>query len=369
MNTYLVPLTSACTLITLNYVAVKIRSKMLIDSYEMALAPMLTGLASIVMMLVPFPSSLGLIDLRSLPIFMAGIRYGFAGALLSTLLPAIATLLFTDGNPWLLIGQELLIPAIVASLFHNKEYRSGFMDIPIHHALSICLSLLLLRGISHLLLGNALTWAFLGDQLLISAIALATFAIILIMINDENRSWRMQRELELQANQDSLTKLPNLRSFLPIATDLLRKRNVAILMIDLDNFKQYNDRYGHLSGDQLLRDISSLLRHHIDSQDYLARYGGEEFILLSAETDPERLTAYAKTLCEKIAETFAQNDQYPQTDVPITISIGMAISANTSVELKKVISEADQALYASKHGGKNRATLFAIRPPQQKMNA
>lgn len=367
MNTYLVPLTSACTLITLNYVAIKIRSKMLIDSHEQALAPLLTGLASIVMMLVPFPASLGFLDLRSLPIFMAGIRYGFASALLSTLLPAIATLLFTDGNPWLLIGQELLIPAVLAAFFHNQEYRSGFMDIPIKHAFQLSISGLVLRCVSQLALGSALTLPLLVDQLLITGIIFATFAIILIMINDENRSWRLQRELELQANQDGLTKLPNLRSFLPIAANLLRKRNIAILMIDLDNFKQYNDFYGHLAGDQLLREISSLLRHHIDEQDYLARYGGEEFILLSTETNPVRLTGYANSLCDKVAETFAQNDQ-PRA-IPITISIGMAISPNTSVELKKVISEADQALYASKHGGKNRATLFTIRPHQQKMNA
>jgi diguanylate cyclase len=140
------------------------------------------------------------------------------------------------------------------------------------------------------------------------------------------------------------------------------------LMIDLDNFKQYNDQFGHLEGDQLLREISSVLRHHIHEQDYLARYGGEEFILLSSEIDPLRLSKYAEQLCSIVADTFHQKNL---TDsAPITISIGISTAEEPQAELKRIISEADHALYESKHRGKNRSTLFKrVQLINEKINA
>src|SRR5690348_11862087 len=113
MNEYLIPLTSACTLVTLNYLAIKAHSKMLIDSHEHLLAPVLTGLASIIMMLVPLPDSFGLIDLRSLPIFMAGLRYGLPVALLSTLLPAVLGIYTHESQSWFMIAQDLVAPALI----------------------------------------------------------------------------------------------------------------------------------------------------------------------------------------------------------------------------------------------------------------
>jgi diguanylate cyclase len=160
MNEYLVPLTSACTLVTLNYMAMKVRSKMLIDSYEHLLAPLLTGLASIIMMLVPLPEVFVLIYLRSVPIFMAGLRYGLPVALLSTVLPSSLTLFTQGSHVWFIIAQELIVPALISSLFHNKEYRSGFLDIPIRHGLQICSFVFLLRLLIHELLESNLSWPY-----------------------------------------------------------------------------------------------------------------------------------------------------------------------------------------------------------------
>ncbi|TXK84772.1 GGDEF domain-containing protein [Paenibacillus sp. N3.4] len=367
MNEYLVPLTSACTLVTLNYIAIKVRSKMLIDRYELFLAPLLTGLACIIMMLEPLPASLGMIDLRSLPIFMAGLRYGLPIALFSTLLPSVFSYILHESHGWVIIAQYLVGPALLSSIFHNKEYRSGFMDIPIRHCLQICSFVFLLDLSTHRLITSSLSWHYAGDQTFMLAIMSATFIVIIVMVNDENKNWRMQRQLELQANQDGLTKLPNLRSFMPIASNVLRKRKVAIMMIDIDNFKQYNDQYGHLEGDQLLREISSVLRSHIDEQDYLARYGGEEFILLSTEIDPLRLAVYAGRLCNAVADAFLTSNENPS---PITISIGISIADSPQSELTLIISKADHALYASKHSGKNRYTFHShIINDDKQMNA
>ncbi|OPH60409.1 hypothetical protein BC351_18115 [Paenibacillus ferrarius] len=356
MNEYLVPLTSACTLVTLNYIAMKVRSKMLFDSYEQFLAPLLTGLACIIMMLEPLPEALGLIDLRSLPVFMAGLRYGLPVALLSTVMPIGYSFISHESQSWFIILQDLLAPALISSLFHNKEYRRGFLDISIRHGLQICAYVFLLRLVIYGFLQGKLTWLYTIDQLFMLAIMSATFIIIIIMVNDENKSWRLQRQMELQANQDSLTKLPNLRSFMPIADNELNKRRISIMMIDLDNFKQYNDQFGHLEGDQLLREVSTVLQHHIQEQDYIARYGGEEFILLSTETDPLTLNLYGKRLCSVVTESFLHKRHYDQS--PITVSIGISTAVAPQVNLTQIIYEADQALYASKHSGKNCSTLY-----------
>lgn len=369
MNEYLIPLTSACTLVTLNYLALKVNSKMLIDSHEHLFASLLTGLASIIMMLVPLPETFGLIDLRSLPIFMAGLRYGLPVALFSTLLPAGSSLISQESQAWFIIAQDLIAPAFISSFFHNKEYRNGFLDIPIRIALQICGFVFITRILTHSFLERSLSWSYTLDQLFMFAITSATLFMIIIMVNDENNNWRLQRKLQMQANQDGLTKLPNLRSFMPIAQSTLHKRNISIMMIDLDNFKLYNDRFGHLDGDQLLQEISSVLRQLIHEQDYLARYGGEEFILLCTETDPGRVLSYGQTLCTSIAELFLYKKNGLEA-APISISIGISTADSPHMDLKTLISEADHALYQSKHTGKNRPTLF--KQPQgiaQKMNA
>jgi diguanylate cyclase len=368
MNEYLIPLTSACTLVALNYIAMKARSKMLIESHEKLLAPLLTGLASIFMMLEPLPEPLGLIDLRSLPIFMAGLRYGLPVALLSTVLPSGYSFFLHEKFGAFIIIQDLIAPALLSSFFHNKEYRIGFLDIPIRHGLQICTFIFIVHLLTHGYLAGSLTWEFAADQLFMLVIMTAAFILLIAMVNDENKSWRLQRQLEIQANQDGLTRLPNLRSFISIARNAMRKRKVSIMMIDIDNFKLYNDRFGHLEGDQLLRDIGSVLRHHINEQDYVARYGGEEFVLLSTEIDPMRLAEYAHHLCTAVADTF--HEKNPPHIPPITVSIGISIAQAPQEELQQIISKADYALYESKHSGKNRFTFYSGSDNEnQKMNA
>ncbi|MBD0383500.1 GGDEF domain-containing protein [Paenibacillus sedimenti] len=368
MNEYLIPLTSACTLVTLNYIATKLRSKMLIESHEHLLAPLLTGLASIIMMLQPLPEAFGLIDLRSLPIFMAGLRYGLPVAILSTVLPSGYSFILQENHGLFVIAQDLAAPALLSSFFHNKEYRSGFLDIPIRHGLQICTLVFIVRLMTHAYLTGSFSLDYAADLLFMQFIMTATFILLIAMVNDENKNWRLQRQLEMQANQDGLTRLPNLRSFISIAKNAMRMRKVSIMMIDIDNFKRYNDHFGHLEGDQLLRDIASILRHYVQEQDYVARYGGEEFILISTETDPIRLAAYAQRLCEAVAGSFQEqsNNVYPQ----ITISIGISIAGAPQEELQQIISEADHALYESKHSGKNRFTFYTgAKIAKHKMNA
>jgi diguanylate cyclase (GGDEF)-like protein len=159
-------------------------------------------------------------------------------------------------------------------------------------------------------------------------------------------------ELESLATTDNLTGISN-RRFLDaaLAGELQRAqryaRPLAVLMIDLDYFKQVNDDYGHLTGDQVLVAVASLLRDSLRQSDILGRWGGEEFMVICPETDLES----GCTLAEKIRLAIAGH----QFTIPrqLTSSFGVAVSAaRDSVEA--LVARADRALYRAKEQGRNR---------------
>ncbi|WP_054974077.1 GGDEF domain-containing protein [Paenibacillus sp. A3] len=355
-------LTHACTLIALSYMALKIRNLLVIERLQALAVPVLTGAASIVMMLLPLPGDSLFSDLKFAPIVMAGLRFGWVSSLLSTLLPAGYMLLEHKPNWAIEAVQGLLLPAIISSLFHRKEYDSGFFFIRMTDGWSVCAILTVVRLVSHVRLETAQTSLFWLSQLLMLVFSGLAIMALIYMFNDENKIWMMQRKLELEAKQDNLTRLPNLRGFMDIAKRTIRSRRIAIMMIDIDNFKRYNDTFGHLHGDQLLREAGQLLKTAVHEQDYIARYGGEEFIILSHTTDETQLSHYADWLRHNIEEHRFYGDSVAGT----TISIGISISRMPGDELRRLIAEADEALYVSKQSGKNRYSFYRADQTQQK---
>ncbi|WP_061249598.1 sensor domain-containing diguanylate cyclase [Leptospira alstonii] len=165
-----------------------------------------------------------------------------------------------------------------------------------------------------------------------------------------------------QASTDPLTKLKNRRSFneeLNYLVNLTRKQkdSLSLLMIDVDHFKDYNDRFGHPAGDRALIDLASLLAKTIRESDILARYGGEEFVVALPDT-PE---AEAIEVAEKLVKTIRD---FQWIGMSLTISVGVATSDFDSSEQQvrieddstSLIENADQALYQSKVNGRNRVT-------------
>jgi diguanylate cyclase (GGDEF)-like protein len=159
-----------------------------------------------------------------------------------------------------------------------------------------------------------------------------------------------------QAVTDELTRLPNNRGFLSwIATEAARSERfghqLSLLMLDIDDFKQVNDTFGHLQGDEVLRALGKVLREESRGIDEPARYGGEEFAIGLPETATKGAVEFAERVRARISET-----EIPRLDgrgsIRVTASVGAATAS--SVDPRTLIDAADQALYRAKRAGKNR---------------
>lgn len=162
-----------------------------------------------------------------------------------------------------------------------------------------------------------------------------------------------------QASTDNLTGLASRRYLdLRLADELeFAQRNtcpLSVVMLDIDDFKQLNDQYGHQAGDEILRQIGAILKSSVRQFDVCGRYGGEEFILALPETDPQGAQVVAENVRERIAGSKFLDDEHP---VPVTVSLGVATFPALASDLTSLIGAADRALYRAKRGGKNRYAL------------
>ncbi len=137
-----------------------------------------------------------------------------------------------------------------------------------------------------------------------------------------------------------------------------KKQPVALLMIDIDFFKQLNDRYGHHVGDQVLRDVASLLMKDMREVDTVARYGGEEFVIILPETSGTGAAYVADRLRRAVEQSkfFAGS---PRDVEHLTISIGIAIFDSDAQFKRDLIEFADAALYHAKNTGRNQVVLYS----------
>lgn len=352
MNYWLIAAANVGMLIALNYIGIKIRSRLIGKFSEQIAIPLLTSAASILMMLYPLAKNGFPPDLRFIPILMAGLRFGYASAFSSALLPAAVSRFFDNDFSLQGILLGFAAPALTASFFHRIQYRTGLRSIRWKDGMMGLLLYFLVLLIFGYRYSHLASYEWIRVTLQLLMISALTVTLLIAMYNEELTTWLMQRKLELLANQDSLTGLPNYRSFLEVANNILGKRKISIMMIDVDHFKNYNDSVGHLKGDELLCNVAKLLRHSIGEQDYLARYGGEEFILICHASEASQLAETAHRLCSAIS-TYHFPHQNVQPLGCISISIGIASARTINNDLPALIAEADAALYASKDRGRN----------------
>jgi diguanylate cyclase (GGDEF)-like protein len=195
--------------------------------------------------------------------------------------------------------------------------------------------------------------------LLLAVVGIALAALLGALILVWSRNERMQ-ELEREAGQDALTGLKNRRRFeedlnLAMARGRREGTTGAVLMLDLDHFKQVNDTHGHPAGDQLIREVADVLRHRSRESDILARLGGDEFAIVL----PHCGLAEARVAAEAIADAIREHEPTWDDVEPITASVGVAMFGDRArSNIASVVSEADTAMYAAKDGGRDGVRLF-----------
>ncbi|MFC1658411.1 GGDEF domain-containing protein [Candidatus Omnitrophota bacterium] len=172
---------------------------------------------------------------------------------------------------------------------------------------------------------------------------------------------RLYSKIEELAITDSLTGAYLRRYFQDKLEDEIRrckdfKLGFVFLMLDLDNFKSYNDRYGHLVGDALLSSVARIMRENLREIDVVARYGGEEFSIILPNTSKEEAEYVSLRLRQAIEK---ENIRAYDEELHITVSIGASLFPQDAQDAQQLIDKADQALYTAKQAGKNQVRFWS----------
>jgi len=167
------------------------------------------------------------------------------------------------------------------------------------------------------------------------------------------------RVLEELALTDSLTNLHNRRFILKLAEDEFERSRrfdhpLAMMIMDIDDFKNVNDTHGHLVGDQVLIAVAERLQNHLRSIDLLGRYGGDEFVILLVEANLEAIDKITKRLHQSISNQPITTDR---GDLYVTMSIGIASLNDRHTDALNLLQSADDALYVAKNAGKNQIEI------------
>ncbi|HSS04829.1 MAG TPA: diguanylate cyclase [Solirubrobacterales bacterium] len=190
--------------------------------------------------------------------------------------------------------------------------------------------------------------------LLIAVFGISMAALLGALVLIWSRNERMQ-ELQLQASQDPLTGLKNRRRFEEdMRTEIARSHREgnagALLMLDLDNFKQVNDTLGHPVGDRMIADIAGVLRARMRLTDVLARLGGDEFAIVLPRCSVEKARGVGAEIATAVREHAADEEAVPR----ITVSVGIAMfGPGLLTDLESLEEEADAALYEAKRAGRD----------------
>ncbi|WP_422848221.1 GGDEF domain-containing protein [Acidovorax sp. M14] len=207
---------------------------------------------------------------------------------------------------------------------------------------------------------------------------LATFSVVLIssvgfVFMSRDRADENNRVL---AALDPLTGVANRRSLIAaLDRDVARAQRMrepmALMMVDIDHFKDVNDQYGHPAGDRVLCSVVNVLRQRVRAQDLVGRYGGEEFMVLLPDTGLTGAEQLARELCKAVEESRCPADGVPGPGIAVTVSIGVfggRLESGDSWDM--LIAAADRALYQAKNNGRNRVEVATgLRRPSAQLAA
>jgi diguanylate cyclase (GGDEF)-like protein len=272
------------------------------------------------------------------------------------------------GSEWK-VGSKLRITGICSATVDTQNHvREG---IGVTKSFRV-----LLRSEDDIAVIENPSWWTPAHAILVLTLALTTTLVILGWVVLLRRRIEQQAILLKESEErfrhlalhDALTGLPTrmlLNDRLEIALEHARRRNsgLAILMVDLDKFKEINDTYGHPAGDEVLRVTARRLLQRVRTDDTVARLGGDEFVVLLRDlTEKETATRIAASIVESLAAPI----RFEGHVVPVSASVGLRVVSSEESDAASVMKQADIALYDSKIAGRNRFTLFKNQSPLTK---
>ena len=261
----------------------------------------------------------------------------------------------SGGRPIIFALASLLLLTSLVSLYFDARIWFCF-SVP----LEITIIALCLVYPSYITVTNVL--AYLSLTLLVESARRMLNNWFILALRREQENIDLINRLEIQANCDPLTGLANRRAFQLLLDKTIQRKNAqqgtfAMIMVDVDKFKNYNDFYGHQAGDDCLVQVASVMENAVRRyHDMVARFGGEEFIILLPDaTEPDALDVALRI--HRLLEEKTLEHQASDVAPLVTISMGIAIWS-PGLSPSRLISRADSALYYAKTHGRNQTQLF-----------
>ncbi|MEH6718448.1 MAG: diguanylate cyclase [Aurantimonas endophytica] len=320
------------------------------------------GLGAVSTMADPIVMQQGvIIDARGVILTLAG-PFGGAVAAAVAAACAIAFRLWLGGVGAPVGCITILVSALVGVVFaHRVSLRQGAYSLRQLAALAVFGSL---HGFTVLLVLVSIPVPGLVGSLI--PLCMLNFAGVVVLgsfLSAEGRRRHATRVLKKEAATDALTGLPNRRNFDAAVSALLKEsrasgRHVALLMIDLDHFKQVNDRWGHDLGDRVLRGAATVIASEIQRGDLVARYGGDEIVVLLPDTRQEEALTVAERI--RLAVNAKVHPMRPGV-LSVTVSVGIATRSGDGLSFPELFSAADGALYDAKSQGRNQCVTASRR--------
>ncbi len=256
---------------------------------------------------------------------------------------------------------KLYIPPI-AVLFIGLPFFQPSMDTLIGHYINLSVFLF---------------FCWLGSRMLYNSYAANFFNEMLLKESNHHLALKIEENMAIneklkKANEklqylsfiDELTKVPNRRGFQHYIQEQLDnnqgKRNVSLMMLDIDAFKQFNDHYGHLEGDKVIQLAASTIQQLIAPRDgFLSRFGGEEFVIIVFEWNKDQVYQFAEKIRNAVYSMGIVHEYSPVTN-RVTVSIGIETGdVEHPLDIESLLKNADFALYQAKNNGRNRVEVFS----------
>jgi diguanylate cyclase (GGDEF)-like protein len=208
--------------------------------------------------------------------------------------------------------------------------------------------------------------------------ALASYITIAVINSKESQmlSEEIERRIDVQKSleelneklsemsyKDALTNIANRRSFVEffgreLARSARSKEELALLIIDIDHFKEYNDNYGHVKGDVCLTQVAQVLKNTLKRKvDFVARYGGDEFVVVLSDTDIKGAKQIAESIAQNVKSEGIEHLYSPIADIVSLTIGGVTLIPDKDAVMETIISQADTALYKAKDLGRNQVRV------------